>query len=70
MPLEITVDRLACHGVGACVRRAPRTFSLDSEGRSRAASDPGDEDSEIRDAAAACPYFAIVVRDGDEAGNP
>jgi ferredoxin len=63
MPLEIYVDRSACQGAKSCVRRAPRSFSLDSEGRSRVALNPGDDEKAIRDAAAACPHFAITVRD-------
>ena len=70
MPIEILIDRAACQGTTACVRRAPKTFSLDSEGRSRAAADPGDGEAAVRDAAAACPYFTIIVRDLDATGNP
>ena len=61
-PLEIRVDRSACRGAGACARRAPRTFSLDAQRRSVVADRPGDAEAEIRAAADACPFFAILVR--------
>ena len=67
--LEIVVDRSACRGSQSCVRRAPRTFSLDSEGRARAASPPGDPDEDVLAAAQACPYFAIEVRRSGEAAG-
>jgi ferredoxin len=63
MTLEIRIDRSACRGAKSCVRRAPKTFALDSEGRSSAAAVPGDGEAAIRDAAAACPHFAITVRE-------
>ena len=66
MPLEILIDREACQGARACVRRAPRTFSLDSDGRSRAADPPGDGEAEIRQAARSCPHFAISLREVTE----
>jgi ferredoxin len=61
MPIEIRIDRTACQGAGACVRRAPRSFALDAERRSRALDPPGDDEATIRRAAAACPFFAIEV---------
>jgi len=63
MALAIRIDRAACHGSRECVRRAPRTFSLDGDGKSRASATPGDDDATIRAAASACPFFAIEVRD-------
>lgn len=63
MPIEIRIDRNACQGAGACVRRAPGTFTLDAERRSRVIDPPGDDEATIRRAAAACPYFAIDVTD-------
>ena len=63
MALEIEIDRSVCQGEKECVKRAPRTFSLDRDGVSRAASQPGDDDTSIRNAANACPHFAIKVRE-------
>ena len=48
-------------GAGACVRRAPRTFALDAEGKSRLVEPPNDDEDTIRAAAGACPYFAIEL---------
>lgn len=62
MDLEIRIDRSACRGAQACARRAPGTFSLDAEGKSRASDEPTDDEDTIREAAAACPFFAIEVR--------
>ena len=63
MPIEISIDKQACQGTEACMRRAPQTFSLDSGGQSQAAANPGDDEATIRSAANSCPHFAIVVRD-------
>ena len=63
MPLEVRIDRNACTGSTACVRRAPRSFSLDREGKSVATNPPGDPDDKLREAANACPSFAIEVRE-------
>ena len=63
MPLEIRIDRSACRGSQACVRRAPGTFSLDARQRSVAAPRPRESEAVIRDAAGACPFFAIEVRE-------
>ncbi len=60
-PVAITIDRVACRGAGACVRRAPRTFALDAEGKSRLVEPPNDDEDTIRAAAGACPYFAIEL---------
>jgi ferredoxin len=60
--LEIRIDDARCRGAQACVRRAPRTFSLGADGKSRAAASPTDDEETIRVAAAACPFFAINVR--------
>jgi ferredoxin len=61
--LEVRVDRAACRGSRACTRRAPGTFSIDAEGRSVVAQRPTDGEERIREAAAACPFFAIEVRE-------
>ena len=63
MPLRVHVDRSLCHGSAQCVRRAPRTFSLDDERRSVVAELPGDPEDVIREAAGACPFFAIEVKE-------
>ena len=60
--VEIRIDRTACRGTQACIRRAPGTFSLAEEGKSRVAEDPAEDEQTIREAAAACPFFAIEVR--------
>lgn len=63
MILEVRVDRSACHGSRFCVRRAPATFSLDAEGKAVVAEEPADPEEAIREAARACPFFAIEVRE-------
>ena len=65
MPLEIHVDRSACRGSMSCMRRAPGTFSLDREKKSVVAEAPREAESVIREAARACPFFAIAVKQGD-----
>ena len=62
MSLEIHVDHSACRGSRSCTRRAPGTFSLDTEGKSVAADRPQDTEDVIRQATGACPFFAIQVR--------
>ena len=61
MKLEIHVDREACHGARACVRRAPGTFSLDADGKSAVAAEPREDEQTVREAANACPFFAITL---------
>jgi len=43
------------------VLRAPASFELDAEGRATAREQPGDSDTQLRDAALACPFFAIEL---------
>lgn len=62
---KIRVDRDACRGSGACVRRAPGTFRLDGERRSVVEESPRDPLETIRAAAEACPFFAITVEEID-----
>jgi ferredoxin len=64
--LRIQADRGACRGARACVRRAPRTFSLDAERRVIVAREPGDADEAILEAARACPNFVLEVFRSDE----
>jgi ferredoxin len=61
MTLEIRVDRDACRGARACVRRAPGTFSLDAHEKCVVAEAPAEDEATIRDAANRCPFFAIEV---------
>jgi ferredoxin len=63
VPLKIAIDPSACRGTGACVRRAPGTFSIGSDHKSRAVDAPAEDEAAIREAAAACPFFAIEVRE-------
>lgn len=63
MSFSIKIDHTACQGEKACIRRAPRTFSLDRKGKAKASHPPGDSDAAIREAAGACPHFAIALRD-------
>ena len=62
MPLEIHIDRGICRGSMSCIRRAPGTFSLDREKKSVVALAPREAESVIREAARACPFFAIAVK--------
>jgi len=61
LALEIQIDRATCRGTRACVRHAPGTFSLGSDGKSQAATSPREDEARIREAARACPFFAIEV---------
>ena len=63
MALEVHVDHTACRGSRSCVRRAPATFSLNENRRAVVASEPGDPEHAIREAAAACPFFAIELKE-------
>ena len=65
-PLRVRVEREACLGSQSCVRRAPKSFALDADGRARALAEPGDAEDVVLDAARACPAFAIRVERGDE----
>jgi len=65
MALRIRVDHARCQGAGVCVRRAPGSFSLGPDRRSRVEDPPRDDDAAIRDAANACPFFAIEVHAPD-----
>jgi ferredoxin len=65
MALVVRVDHALCQGAGACVRRAPGTFSLSGERRSIVADQPRDDEATIRAAADACPFFAIEVGETD-----
>ena len=59
MGLEVHVNHSKCHGSRSCMRRAPATFSLNPERRAIVAEEPGDSEEAIREAASACPFFAI-----------
>ena len=61
MTLAVRVDRGRCRGAGSCVLRAPASFELDAEGRATVREQPGDSDTQLRDAALACPFFAIEL---------
>ena len=68
MTLRVRVDRQVCQGSRGCVRRAPRSFRLDGDGKAVPTEPPGDPVQVVREAAAACPFFAIIVdekREGD-----
>lgn len=68
MALDVQIDRSACRGSRACVRRAPGTFSLDADGKAVVAADTRDSEQAVREAAAACPFFAIEAKEMD--GRP
>jgi len=57
--LRVEIDRAACRGSEACVRRAPATFSLDAQRRALAADPPEDPEEVLRSAERSCPNFAI-----------
>lgn len=63
--LEVLVEREKCCGYGNCVVAAPDVFTLDDEDgivRTLDPHPPADLREAVRDAAAACPAEAIVVR--------
>ena len=62
--LEVEVNRAVCRGAGECVFRAPGTFALDDESRSRVRDPAGDARDVVLAAARSCPHFAISVTSG------
>ena len=67
MNIRVSIDRSACRGASSCVRRAPGTFSLDEENKSRVAAKPVESEAVIHEAAAMCPFFAIQVTEVNRA---
>ena len=61
MTLTVRVDRERCRGAGACVERAPATFELGADGVAKVRPQPGEPEGQLRDAALACPFFAIQL---------
>ena len=59
MKRTIEVDRGACLGARACIRRAPASFSLDAERKAVVAATPGDPVQALEAAVAGCPNFAL-----------
>jgi len=63
LDIQIEIDRTACIGSRACVRRAPATFSLGDDGRAQASDPPADDEATLREVAGACPTFAIRLHE-------
>ena len=57
---RIEIDRSLCEGMASCVKVAPDTFDLDSEGIAVLAGPAGEAAVE---AAECCPFAAITVFD-------
>ena len=64
--MRVEVDRAACRGARACVRRAPATFRLDAERKAMATAPSDDDEAVILQAVQACPNFALAAWRGDE----
>jgi ferredoxin len=82
MPYKVKIDRGLCIGAASCEAIAPKTFALDSEGKSVIRKKGGsmtsdfvryddidDDPQNIMHAAKGCPVNAIVIVEVDELGN-
>ena len=64
--LEIRIERDSCLGSQACMRRAPGSFELGSDGKARVIDPPADPEPVLLEAAHACPTFSVrISRNGD-----
>jgi ferredoxin len=61
--LDVTVDRDACIGDGACCSDAPETFEMDDEDKAVVKPDSTDSRDAILEAAQNCPTDAIIIVD-------
>lgn len=57
--VRVTPD--TCAGTGVCTFYASNTFGLDDAGRVTVVAEYGDPDSDVRNAAEACPTRSIHV---------
>ena len=63
--MEIDIDRAKCAGHAICTILAPDVFDIDDEGKAiTLPSAANASESEIRDAADACPALAIKLKVG------
>jgi ferredoxin len=56
---KLTVDQKKCIGCGLCESLAPKTFKLNSKGKSEVINPKGDKKSDIQNAIDSCPVKAI-----------
>ena len=62
--MNIIIDKEKCIGCGTCVALAPGTYKWSEDNlKAEAILPPGDEPQAVKDAAAACPTLAIVVKE-------
>lgn len=60
--MKIKIDKNKCIGCGTCVALCPNSFNWDQTGlKVEAVNPPSDENSSLKDAAAACPVQAIEL---------
>jgi len=64
--VKIRVDLEACVGAGQCVVAAPTAFDLDEDGKVivLTVEPSADLHDQVRNAAFACPAFAIEIDEG------
>ena len=61
----IEVDRDLCIGAQSCALIAPKTFSLDDQGKVLVLDGPHDDDATVIAAAESCPVRAIMLKRRD-----
>ena len=59
--LKASVDRDACIGSHACIRRLPEAFEADEEGKARWRESARVDEEDLEQVARGCPGFAIEV---------
>ncbi|MBI5732171.1 MAG: ferredoxin [Candidatus Magasanikbacteria bacterium] len=60
--MKIIVDQEKCIGCGTCLALASKSFTWNAEGNKAVPIiPPGDEEKDIKEAAAACPVQAITL---------
>ena len=57
---KIKVNQKTCIGCGSCVALAPKTFKLNSDGKTELIEPAGDDEEMIQNAIDSCPVDAIV----------
>jgi ferredoxin len=64
--MHVSIDRVACAGVGTCAVTAPKVFSIDDDDALVVLLDPEPDESQRADVEAAvlfCPNQALAVED-------
>ncbi len=59
---KLSVDQKKCIGCGLCEALAPKTFKLNSIGKSEVINQKGDSKADIQNAIDSCPVKAISYK--------